>query len=330
MVTRLNTAPILKNLARYKTANSFNLTDFVREDIDHNKWFYLPEKVIFKNYNPEGLRYGNYVKNLRIMNELICIKLAEQIGLKAAVYKPAVYDGVKGLISYNFIKSNERKLDTITIGSLEALKIYLDEIKDSGYKFDSKQILNDMFKLIILDCLTLQVDRHCYNVMLIANKNDKTVRFGDVFDCEYSFGVDMFYGASKGLVKKFGINNDKFKFRNIIDKYDLSLIYKTNISEAYDCLTCVPIEQSDKYFQNRVFDCCEYAKYNGTMNILLDVLKNVDVKKVIEDLKKEGIIIGDYAKYADGFVNYTKKQFDKQLSLERYKKIKKDEKQLNK
>lgn len=319
MRVNISTRSVLKRFVQLKFNKGIILRKYYKDDKEKIVWFYVPEKVVFKNYKTSKLRYQSSVKNLRMMNELICTKLAEQIGLKSAVYKPASYKGVKGLVSYNFIRTNEEKLDTIAVGSLSELEAYLDDRKQSGYKFDLKQITDEFFRLIILDCLTLQVDRHCFNVMLLANKEDKSVRLGNVFDCEFAFGADMFFGIEKSTLEDFGVFNDKFKFEKVIDKYDLSLIFKTIISEGYDCLTCVPMEHSDKYFKNRVFDCCEYAKYHNAMDVLLDVLKKVDVKKAIEELKKEGIEIGEYANYVHGFVNYTKKQFGKQLSLKNNK-----------
>ena len=161
-------------------------------------WFNMQngKKAIFKTFENDVYKG---IRKQRIVNELICMCLAEQIGLECAKYEPA-HKGFKiGLVSYNFLSDNE---DTITLENI--LKIENDSsnnLKDAihclekycklkRYTYNKRDAIVHLYKTIILDTLTLQSDRHQQNINFIINKDNNEIKSAPYYDNEFAFIIN--------------------------------------------------------------------------------------------------------------------------------------------
>ncbi len=320
--------PIIKNFTRYnnlKLAKGINLslyTSVSKKDESGissvsfgDRWFILPKgKAIFKTFD-KGF-YDNVRKN-RIYNELLCSKLAKQVGIECAEYEPAFKKGSStftGLISYNILKQDELLIagnvlikkyikiiknikdisfDEYQENSIEKYIKIFTMLKNNGQHINEKQIFEDLYKIVVFDALTFQTDRHNENVHFIYDKKMENYRVAPLIDNEFAFGVEYINNAM----------NDKYTFRNIImqkflDDYDMyaKLLYIKN-----------NIQKKDKY-KKQIEQIVKYSlKNEKLMEILIDISKKLDLDKAINELKKEGNVISSgYEEYIKNLFEYAK------------------------
>lgn len=185
---------ILKNVDKFndiKLAKGLDLTFYATKDRKINwqkvgistetfgdKWILTPKgRGLFKSFDTF---YSTSTKNIRICNELLCRELCKQVGIRCAEYELAEIDGIKGLITYDFVGKNKlvplnhfveinKQSECNLIGCVEAFDTYAEK----GYRFDKKQAIIDLYKLIVFDTLTLQTDRHENNVNFLFEKGKK-------------------------------------------------------------------------------------------------------------------------------------------------------------
>jgi hypothetical protein len=141
------------------------------------KWVLFDDgKVLFKETFPYS--YEHY-------SELVSCEVSKQMGIETAEYDLAILNGKKGVISYNFLKSNETLISGAMILN-HIQEIYKENNKNvvltnnicdisiaiQMYVSNSDycdRILFDLCKTYFLDLIMLESDRHTRNWSIIFN-----------------------------------------------------------------------------------------------------------------------------------------------------------------
>ena len=238
-----------------------------------NKWFLIGKRQsIFKTYDdplyPE-------VRKERILNEMLCYRLATKLGINAAPCQPAKYDEHDGLISYSFLKDGDKMISGTNIlqvfnlliarGTFENFAIALPEYATKNGVLLDDEIELDLFKMMVFDFLTIQEDRHLGNIIFIQDKNGN-LKLAPLFDNEFAFAIVERMGT--------GENFDLIKAFYSSTRPRPSEVKKTVTNEAYDLFK---ISERDDRFK--------------------DFLKEVisfDVEKFFKELDSEISIDEDY------------------------------------
>lgn len=305
--------PILKNTHKYtdiKLAKGINLEKAeifgryrlnnvqtfsgISSKIFADKWFYLPKgRAIFKTYETQ-----EETKNNRIVNELICQELAKQVGLACAEYEPASYKGFKGLVSYDVTKDNE----TLISGKELCLRMGFPSCSNSVYQYkdvfkrykmlnpqiEVKQLILDLYKIVIFDALTFQTDRHQNNVFFIKDKYGK-LRVSPIIDNELSFSGN-----------------------HLLISTMLNTLYRSDLLENHvdtDKVLSVYKNQKLTNYENYINDVLTLAKTNKEAREIVDnFIKKMNIKQAIENVEKMGIKINDgYKEYLTKLVGISKR-----------------------
>ncbi|MBE7082112.1 MAG: hypothetical protein E7378_00310 [Clostridiales bacterium] len=263
------------------------------------KWFFMPEgKALFKTFDGS---YSSSIANIRMLNEIICYKLAMQIGISCAQYIPAnlVNHGKNyvGLASVDILQPNEtfvtyksfRKIPGYDFGfNLVDFSQILDIYVQNGVKIDKQEMLLDMYQKILFDVITFQTDRNITNYCLIINKKNKSYRPCPLFDNEFAFACDYLDTLDKPFID----------FSDIVSTHSLfSKIFTIEYELA-----------SSKRYANIISDICFLAKKYPDMNLILkNTMKNLNIEQVFCELKNEGYEINDdYITYVCELVNKAK------------------------
>ncbi len=212
-------------------------------------------------------------------NEFFCEILAKKLGIKCAHYKYAKTKNQRILISKNFLKENETLIEACSFikdqkNSLDVLLKSLKKAEDYyAYKIDKEQIELDLFKIIVFDYLTSQVDRHDKNYGFIASqKNNEThLCVAPIYDNEHCFGL-----THNGLQKN---NSGDFDIGKIINTPMCFGIYDGYINQN---LNSTGIEQH--VYAREIVD---YAiKKPCLEQFLKQCLKSSTINECIEEIKK--------------------------------------------
>lgn len=205
---------MLKNLEKYndiKISKGIHLKTVRTTDRDGyngisterygKHWYMLPKgRAIFKTYYDKNLFYDG-VRNMRLVNELICQELAKQVSVLCAEYEPASKNEHYGLVTYDVAKPGEEVLSLYEFysftkmphrhreNSFKKFVEAIDSLQAEGYKLNKQKMLKGYFKITVFDCLTAQGDRHENNVLVLVDKNKKTVRLSPVIDNEFAFNI---------------------------------------------------------------------------------------------------------------------------------------------
>lgn len=313
----MNRRFLIKNIGKYpniKLATGLDLQTFSRtkryvsvyggtgvstEDFG-GSWFMIPkdgkkQKALFKTFNSD---YAQSIRTNRMYNELLCQELCQQIGLPCAEYETAHIKNQDGLVSYSILGENERLVTLSVFTKNEDYDINLKDISKAidgyikkGYNIDKKQAILDFYKIIVFDNITMQTDRHGWNLCMIYNKQTKSYRVAPLFDNEFAFGSkeliyldEGFPYTIKQLEKECSMNQYLFSIQEYYGNNDYMKIHKNmQVMVAYA------------------------KKYPAFMKILKQALKNIDVKKAIHTLEQKGHIVNpEYEKMVIEVVEYTK------------------------
>ena len=162
-------------------------------------WYILPKgKAIFKTY--DSYKKFENIKQIRIINELLCYELAKQVNIPCAEYELATNNNVTGLVTYKITNDNEilvKGQDFLLFANGEAHNDMISYsrackyYKELGFKIDRKKIMLDLYKIAVFDALTLQTDRHMNNICFIKNTKDDTIRVSPIIDNELAFLADV-------------------------------------------------------------------------------------------------------------------------------------------
>ena len=269
-------------------------------------WFNLPDGLAFyktyedlavKRYSKDNYYFGEETRNVRMLNELVCYELANQVGVDCAKYEPATnteeHFRDHGLVSYNVCADNEKLIslaeliqefklsydkDNMTTSIKTALRA-LYCLRDQGQvAFDENEVIESLFKQVAFDVLTMQSDRKIEDVRFVLNIKNNTVRVAPLLDNEFAFCGML---LEKYRKKFIGPNYIFRKYKK--NKIDISLFsvdgmcdYLGNVSSLVSMC-----EKSDKF--DRLLD---------------SMIKNIDIDKAVKSLKTQGVDVSeDYRAY---------------------------------
>lgn len=274
-------------------------------------WFLLPRgKALFK-----VLQWADYSNrfpagNLFIVNELLCSALAKQISLPCAEYSLAYYDDCVGVVSYSLLQDGEETEDYMR-SSFQRFVDALDEDIAGGTKIDREKTLDDVFKAIVFQLLTLQTDGKT-DGYVFASKGSQ-MRFAGIVDNEYAFNVSTFQHVrcqNPAVEDIFGVFSDQQKVR----VEDVIMDFNGKISSRYIPLTD-PLRYKGTY-ATRVLEICQFAKADERrMAILQDILQHLDVDSACDQVQQlEGVEVNpQYKSYVKAIIEYGRAEFYKTL-----------------
>ena len=294
-------SPMLKNLGKYNNIKLckgliLNTVKSRKRDGDMgistgehgDKWFMLPKgRAIFKSYD-DGGSYFDSIKNMRIVNELLCYELAKSVGVLCAEYELANYHNTQGIVTYNVTKPGEKLInaddflnnveEAYLLEGFRAFSKAIKEYQEKGYKINEDKVMKSLYKIALFDCLTSQSDRHNFNLFFIVNESKKTIKVAPLIDNELAFNLkwfeEMLYENSKIDEKLYVRNLDRicdivqinsvFPFNKFMDnikeliyiaktKPEYAQIFKDMVSNfhilpALDKIEAMGIEINDDYY----------------------------------------------------------------------------------
>ena len=311
---------ILKNTAKYgilKLAKGIDLGQFmfysanysVRNNFkEASDWVYNGDERVFFKSGESG--YYGFVSSHKVVNELLYDELAKQVGMPVAEYEPASLDDVTSLISHDVTYYTDYELGSI-YGMMNVplnYNISFEEIiRNLGkmqafedYKYDSKKIVVDLYKMMVLDSLTFQEDRHDANIHLLVDTNRKTFKLSPIIDNEYAFAAKTLnsYLDTKTFSKDYSM--DKFEFlAKHGSNMEIVMTNKTKIAPS-----------TQKYTEN-VKDLIKFSYDKPECkHFLVNCLKTLDIEKAIANVEKMGYHISDdYKEYLKDLLEMSKEVF---------------------
>lgn len=267
----------------------------VSTDIFGKYWFFTPNgKVLFKTGNKND-------KETRLLNEIVCYKLAKSMGIDCAVYQSAQMDNKEktwGVASYNFLQKGEKVVSFAKLLGMQALNIgsimedLLSELiiyQKDDIKFNYAQIAEGLYKMAIFDLLTFQSDRHLGNISLIVDDKNRA-KLSPLYDNEYAF-FEMSWPF---------FDPNYYNVEDFVDNFfcgDRTMhICKENKG--------LGLEKFNEFVEQIVSMAKSKPKYK---KILIDILKNANLKKVYKELEKQGFVINqDYKEFTIHLFDFAK------------------------
>lgn len=305
---------IVKNLSKYnniKIALGLDLKEYSKQPrsirgekigistMTYGKnWFITPKgKAIFKSFDGQ---FGKEIKNVRIVNELLCNELCKQIGLSCAEYELATYGNANGVVSYDIAGENKLinlrqflSVDKQAKPNLIDCAEVVDKYISAGVKMDKQQTIISLYKIILFDTLTLQTDRNARNINFVFNKKEKSMELAKLIDNEFAFCgeriVDWIENNYGSLLTMHDITNE---YSNLGKIFTFDGEYVNN----------------SKQFKNNVHNLIVYAKkYPELQKILNNTLLKIDIKTALKKVEQMGVVINsDYKQYVEKLVNNVK------------------------
>ena len=244
-----------------------------------DKWFITPDgKGIFKNYIPG--------EEIRIVNELLYDNLAKQLGLSVAEYKPAHYGNYNGLISINVAKKNEIIKDGVDIldyndscgyNSYEEYLRYVKEYADGeALLVDMMDLKQNLYKILLLDQLTFQEDRHEKNILFVRNNKDGYIKIAPLIDSEMCFANDIFRLNEGNLPSKMGAT----RFLDMHSQYMNFVAHKE-------------VNHSQQKYIDNAKEIISIAQKNQLLKKIFKKALELDVDKAIAGVEEMGYQISD-------------------------------------
>lgn len=249
-------------------------------------WFLTPKgRALFKTFD-YYLHYN--VRELRIINELVCMELLKLLNIPCVQYEPAYFNLYDGLVSYDITGENEKIIPLYKLfGSnsiknncnLESVSYFLDRIKQEGYKFSKKDFILSMYTNSVFDFIVKQMDRHYNNINCIVD-DDKNLRYANIMDNEFAFISQYFSGSV--------LTHEEEKYCNLLSYYD----------DYAPVISLNGVDSKNK-LNGIVTDIVNCAKSNKDMNRILNhIINNFNIDKAIELVEQNGILISnEYKEY---------------------------------
>lgn len=246
-----------------------------------HSWFLLPQgRAIFKTFDSDYQE----IKTLRIINELLCEELANQLNIKCAHYELATKDKINGVVTYDITKMGQtlytafdwfEKNDIQEFeNEFKSFALIVNHCKENNINIDKNKFMIDLYKLMVFDILTVQGDRHLNNIFIIQDQNDNSLKLAPLLDNEFAFNTGLNWSNLYGSET---ITQDMF-----IDS--LSYIYKQImvLDNRY---------RSSKYLEN-IKQVVDLAKMYPQYDIILKSLcKTYNLNNAIEKLEQKGVQI---------------------------------------
>lgn len=220
---------------------------------------YQKKYYFFKPAAPEG-----------ILKELVAEKIAKRFGVACCHYRPAIYQGIKGVVSesaYDIIwdvgyktmsdyyAAHNSPITTISLSKFNNLEDIWDTIyfdSDIPWSLD-KKIMNEVTDIFLFDALIGNIDRHGENFGIIPN--GKKSRMAPIFD-------------NDKMLSPIAINNGKYNLAVSSGESPIStpgnFLYKF-------------LDISDRAYQKRLKDG-------------LKIISEESLIEIFQELKSEGII----------------------------------------
>ncbi len=314
---------ILKNTSKYEVlhlAKGIDLGQFMHYSANFNvknnyrymsDWVYTDDgRVFFKS--GESIAFPDTQKH-RVVNELLYDNIAMQLGMWTAKYEPASFEDVSTLISHDVQEDaglyEELKTVADYISVPFKMEVGLDQIIQKwdtipalqGYKCDKEELIFMMFRMIVLDAITFQEDRHEGNIHLFVDNKNKTVRFAPIIDNEYAFAAKTLNRFFE--LKPFGKNEYYVDEEEFLAQHGAKLRLAIHKNTQF-------LPSPEKYKKN-VMDIVEFAATNPRLKaFLIDALKCVDINQAIDSIERKGYQISDdYKQYLKDLTKLSKKIF---------------------
>ena len=271
-------------------------------------WFNLPKgEALFKDFNSD-----DHLKDLKLANELVVNKLCEQINLPCADYEPAKIGEVSGVVTYNILKDNEEFLEIPgEVKSLENIQDVLLQLQNQGYNVDLDESLANAYKMILLDLLTLHIDRNSGGYKIVVNNKEKYAKFGKIMDNERCFNLPIFVTKRAFDEHIFGLfDSDKeFNVKAVVNDFE------DRATGGFLKANYLKIATEFSAYQSRIQACVRFAKSNPQMKeTLFSTLSNIDINLAIEQLKAENVVLNDYYQiYTNSILEFMLNQFKNEI-----------------
>lgn len=273
-------------------------------------------RALFKAYNME-------TQGIRVVNELLYDELANQIGLPVAQYLPANYKQTDnnqknknpnlkqyfGLASIDVTNKNERILtgyELLTydesISRINTFQDYIQALdyyrKKEGCTIDRKGIESTLFKMMVLDTLTFNEDRHANNVSFIKNDKENYLIPSPVIDNELCFfGKNLWLYWSKKL--------KHIDSKNLLTKYG-NRLYLVVDKQVYDFPNKYVYEENVKAIVKLA------TKSKNMQKFLNNTLENIDINKAFENVEKKGYkVTPEYKCFVNNLMSISTDMFKK-------------------
>lgn len=225
---------VIKYLSKFKKrVNGFLNVDnyFDKERILSERWgtrnnFWFNKNIMFKENTKETYESFSEIFNMYLM---------KQCKLNPPFYDLAIYQGKKGVITFNVLEEEEFMIDgshvmsedesftkkeLIEHNNLEMLpKIIMNWCNRKGFNYNDKIII-DLEKLFLYDLLSLQPDRNPSNYSFAINKNTKDVRL------VYFDNSNMFYCDDKKAISEY--KNNTLDIESYIEQMKTFLLNKAS------------------------------------------------------------------------------------------------------
>ena len=310
---------ILKNTKKYsilKLAKGLDLGQFmfysanysVRNNFkEASDWVYTGDERVFFKSGETG--YYGFVSSHKVVNELLYDELAKQVGVPVANYEPASLDDVSSLISHDVTYYTDFELGSICgmmnvpfnyeITFEEIIKNFAHMQGFEDYRYDQKKIIVDLYKMMVLDSLTFQEDRHDENVHLLVNSNRKVFQLSPIIDNEYAFGAKTL---------NFFLEMQSFR-KGSMDKQSFLAKHASNMRIVMTKKT--RDEEYTKKYSANVKDLIKFAYDKPECkHFLVNCLKTLDIDKAIANVEKMGYQISDdYKEYLKDLLEMSKEIF---------------------
>lgn len=304
---------ILKNVDKFndiKLAKGIDMTLYATKSREVNwssvgistktfgdKWIITPKgRGLFKTFDDW---YRTDTKNIRMLNELLCQELCNQVGIRCATYELAEIDGIKGIITYDFVGKSKlvplhkfvaikKGLDPNLLDCAEAMDVYID----NGYLIDKKQAVIDLYKILVFDTLTLQTDRNENNLNFLFEKGKK-IKVANLIDNEFAF-------CGERIFKWLEVEHS--------ENYSMSQILTEHVLESKIFTFDDNYVANLKRLNNNLANIALYAKkHPALMTTLKNMLNNINPTKAFLELKKQGVEVNPYYQnFVKEIIDYTK------------------------
>ena len=269
-----------------------------------NKWFKLSKgNAIFKSFDKKDekgkIKPRDEVRQNRIVNEFICSELCKQVGIPCADIDPANYHNIVGLVSYNVANENQKLINAQTFfdktkyevmceNNMSNYAMAIDVINQKSNKqlIDKDKMLKHLFKIIVFDYLTMQTDRHIFNVFFLEDKTTHEIKVAPLLDNEFAF-------FSIGLANGVFYSNENKDIDDLIYLY--GKIYNRMRIRGYN---------ENKRQDFTLKDITMLAKAKPEYKAILeDMLNNIDIQKAVQNVENLGFVISnEYKQFVSDIV----------------------------
>ena len=262
-------------------------------------WFDLPKGLaIFKDFGAGS--NSDALRQTYMSNELMVAELAEQIGLPHAEYEPARIGNVVGLVSYDALRGAKiSSVDIKNVFQVNQTAILNRQLRES---LDIEQINESMFKMSILDILTLQADRNDGSFKYVIDEQTGKITMSALWDNERAF-FENFTMRTGGEIN---FEDNLEEMQRIISNEE----QRTSAADNNYCLIF------NAYGLNeRIKECIVFAKSNVKLiQILIDTINKIDIQSANEILKTKGITLNQgYLSNIGYIINQIKSKFIEEI-----------------